>query len=117
MQYLYAAWQTLKPCPAYEDQFMTTIKELWCLHVGRQPAEVLTAGDLGTLDAVLARPRITRCKVWYKPYDEGAKRRRIHDSCQEHTFHCNRDQGWLSRKLSGPGADERPSWLGAEGRD
>ena len=42
------------------------------------------------LDNVLARPRVTRCRACYKPCDgEGAKRRRIHDSCQQHTFECN----------------------------
>ena len=90
---LYTIRQTTPPCPLLDPKLLEQAKAIWGLHVGRKPQDALSAEDLDMLDNVLERPRVTRCLVCYKPVAEAdsqpAKRRRIHDSCQQHTFECN----------------------------
>ena len=90
---LYTVRQTTPPCPLLDPKLLEQAKAIGGLHVGRKPQDALSAEDLDMLDNVLERPRVTRCPVCYKPVSEAdaqpTKRRRFHDSCQQHTFECN----------------------------
>ena len=73
---LYAVYQVTPPCPQLDPQLLTDIKELWGLHTGKRAVEALTAKEEDTLDEVLGRPPVVRCRVCHKPSETG-----VHPEC------------------------------------
>ena len=60
---LYAVYQVTPPCPQLDPQLLTEAKELWGLHTGKRAIEALTAKEEDTLDEVVGRPPVVRCRV------------------------------------------------------
>ena len=85
---LYVVRQSTPPCPSLDPKLLDQAKGIWALHVGRKPVEALRAHELDLLDNVLARPRIIRCRVCYKPCDDA--KYRMHSSCKQHMIECDK---------------------------
>ena len=83
IKYLYAVHQVTPPCPQLDPQLLTEAKELWGLHTGKRAIEALTAKEEDTLDEVLGRPPVVRCRVCHKPSETG-----VHPECQKLAFSC-----------------------------
>ena len=76
-------YQVTPPCPQLDPQLLTEVKELWGLHTGKRAIEALTAKEEDTLDEVLGRPPVVRCRVCHKPSETG-----VHPECQKRKFSC-----------------------------
>ena len=75
--------QVTPPCPQLDPQLLTEAKELWGLHTGKRAIEALTAKEEDTLDEVVGRPPVVRCRVCHKPSETG-----VHPQCQTRGFLC-----------------------------
>ena len=98
IKYLYAVHQVTPPCPQLDPQLLTEAKELWGLHTGKRAIEALTAKEEDTLDEVVGRPPVVRCRVCHKLSETG-----VHPECQTRGFLCEAkrvtwaDDAWHER--------------------